>query len=113
MIARLMAWLWEIQGLTCREAIRLSGIASERSLTFRERVNLCLHHSLCSHCRNYARQLRLLRKWLRRLNDPDASPTGMAMSSAATVRIKKRLKSECSQQEQTSRGHQPPAGPVV
>lgn len=97
MIQQVLDWIWEIQGLTCREATRLSASAMDRPLTIRERGNLFIHRLLCGYCRNYRRQLRLLRKWTRRLGRPDV-PTGAAgMPSASASRIKKRLMSEVPQ----------------
>jgi hypothetical protein len=96
MLRHVLDWLCHLQGLTCREATRLAAHAMDRPLNFSERVKLFMHGLLCSYCRNYMRQLRLLRKWVRRLSDPDVSPLGTGMPSASASRIKKRLESEIS-----------------
>ena len=96
MLRRALDWLWELQGLTCREATRLAALAMDRPLNFSERVKLSMHGLLCSYCRNYMSQLRLLRKWVRRESGPDVSPLGTQMPSASASRIKKRLESEIS-----------------
>lgn len=96
MLRRVFDWLWHLQGLTCREATRLAAHAMDRPLTFGERVKLSTHGLLCSYCRKYMRQLRLLRRWVRHANDPDVSPPGSGMPSASAARIKKRLESEIS-----------------
>jgi hypothetical protein len=105
MIGRLVAWLWEIQGLTCREAVRLSAKAMESSLTLAERAKLSLHYLLCKRCQAYARQLRYLRKWLRKM-DGGGWTTGTAMSRTVTLRIKRRLEKETSQQERLVRAEE-------
>jgi hypothetical protein len=69
MIQSVLDWIWRIQGLTCREATRLSASAMDRLLTIRERVKLLARSVLCSYCRNYLRQLRFLRKWARHMID--------------------------------------------
>ena len=97
MLGRVLDWIWDLQGLTCREAARLAANAMDRSLTFRERVKLFMHGLLCSYCRNYRRHLRFLRKWVRRMSDPALSPLETRMPSASASRIKKRLESEISQ----------------
>ena len=95
MLRSIQKWLWDVQGLTCREATRLAARTMDQPLTISERFRLFLHGLLCAYCRNYARQLRLLRRWARRLGAPNApSRTGMPAASAA--RIKKRLDSEIS-----------------
>jgi len=99
MLRRVLDRLWDLQGLTCREATRLAANAMDRPLTFRERVKLSMHGLLCSYCRNYVRQLRFLRKWVRRMSPPDATSPGAELPSASVSRIKKRLKSEISRIE--------------
>jgi len=99
MSRRVLDWLWDLQGLTCREATRLAANAIDRPLTFRERVKLSMHGLLCSYCRNYARQVRYLRKWVRRMSEPGVSPLGTELPSGSASRIKKRLENEISQTE--------------
>ena len=97
MIQQVLDWIWDIQGLTCREATRLSASAMDRPLTIRERGKLLIHRLLCSYCRTYMRQLRLLRKWTRRMGDLDVPAGATEMPSASASRIKKRLRSEIPQ----------------
>jgi hypothetical protein len=99
MFRRVLDWLWNMQGLTCREATRLAANAMDRPLTFRERVKLSMHGLLCSYCRNYMRQLRFVRKWVRRMSGPDASPFSTELPTDSASRIKKTLESEISQTE--------------
>ena len=98
MLRRVLDWLWDLQGLTCREATRLAANAMDRPLTFRERVKLSLHNLLCSYCRSYMRQLRFVRKWVRRMRVPDASPSGTELPTVSASRIKKTLEREISRE---------------
>jgi hypothetical protein len=97
MIRQVLDWIWDIHGLTCREATRLAASAMDRPLTISERGKLLIHRVLCSYCRNYARQLHLLRKWARRMGDPSVATGETEMPSASASRIKKRLTSEMPQ----------------
>lgn len=89
-------WLWDVHGLTCQEATRLAARAMDKPLTIGERVRLFLHGLLCGYCRNYARQLRLLHQWARRVGAPNAPSVGPGMPAASTARIKRKLESEIS-----------------
>ena len=66
-------WLWDVHSLTCQEATRLAAGAMDQPLTIGERVGLFLHSVLCGNYRNYARRLRLVRKWAWRVSAPNAS----------------------------------------
>jgi len=96
MLRRALERLWVLQGLTCREATRLAAHAMDRPLTLRERLKLSLHNLLCSYCRNYSRQLRLLRKWVRHANGRNADSPEPLIPAASAFRIKKKLESEIS-----------------
>jgi hypothetical protein len=98
MFRRVLDWLWDLQGLTCREVTRLGANAIDRPLTFRERVKLSMHGLLCSYCRNYMRQLRFVRKWVRRMSAPDASPSSTELPTVFASRIKKTLEREISRE---------------
>jgi hypothetical protein len=89
--------LWDIQGLTCREATRLSAKAMDRRLTLRERASLCVHGLLCGYCRNYIHQIRLLRKWARRMGELEISTSRQRLPSSSACRIKKQLETKMAQ----------------
>jgi hypothetical protein len=89
MLRRMLDWLWDLQGLTCREATRLAANAMDRPLTFRERVKLSMHNLLYSYCRSYMRQLCFVRKWVRSMRVPDASPSVTELPTVSASRIKK------------------------
>ena len=50
---------------TCREATELLSRAQDRRLTLREKLVLYIHLPLCQGCRNFAAQLRFLRRAIR------------------------------------------------
>lgn len=52
--------------LSCREVTRLLSEQQERPLRTGERVSLWMHTRICGACRNFARQLPLLRDAMRR-----------------------------------------------
>lgn len=63
---------------TCEDSARLQSEALDRRLSRLERLGLRLHLLICKLCRNYSRQLRLLRKTLsnpasRELVEPQVS----------------------------------------
>jgi len=68
--------------LTCKDASRLISEGQERHLRLGERWGLRLHLWLCVNCRRFERQIRLLRRALRKLawraetdtQGPDLSP---------------------------------------
>ena len=96
MLRTIQKWLWDVQGLTCREATRLAARTMDQPLSMSERVRLFLHGLLCTYCGNYARHLRLLRRWTLRLSAPNAPSSGPGMPAASAARIKKKLDNEIS-----------------
>ena len=89
---KFIGWIWKLQGLTCREAIRLSARAMDMPLTFGERARLVAHMILCRWCRAYFRQLRLLRRWTRNLADAETSPLAPELPSKSAEKIKAVLR---------------------
>ena len=60
--------------LSCKEVTRLVSQGEDRGLAFGERVALRLHFAICQGCRNVNRQLKFLRRAMRRLPDLEQSP---------------------------------------
>ena len=60
--------------LSCKEVTRLVSQGEDRGLAIGERVALRLHLVICQGCRNVSRQLRFLRRALRRLPDLENEP---------------------------------------
>jgi hypothetical protein len=52
--------------IDCKEASRLLSQAQERPLELRERARLRLHLLMCGMCREFERQLAVLRAAMRR-----------------------------------------------
>jgi hypothetical protein len=86
--------LWNIRRFSCREVIRLCSQALDRRLTFPERVSLWVHFLLCSYCRNYMRQIRLLRRCARHMSKRADCNLEDRLPSRSASRIKNRLTTE-------------------
>lgn len=52
--------------INCRQATQLMSDAQERPLTRRERLQIRVHVLICSGCRNFGRQMQILRAAARR-----------------------------------------------
>jgi hypothetical protein len=85
---------WHSQRFPCREVIRLGSQAMDKRLTFPERVSLWGHSLLCSYCRNYIRQIGLLRRCARQMGGLAGSAFQPGLPPGSAARIKKRLKIE-------------------
>lgn len=62
--------------LRCQDISRIASESHERPLSFRERWSLNIHILFCDGCRNFAKQVRLLRRFSRAFakaedKDPD------------------------------------------
>lgn len=78
--------------LTCKDASRLISESQERPLGFRERWGLRLHLWMCDACRNFMRQVALMRKALRELGSrTETGASGTDLSPEARERIRKAL----------------------
>lgn len=51
--------------LNCHEVTRLLSESQERSLALKERVSLKIHVLMCSGCRNFGKQMHVLRLAMR------------------------------------------------
>ncbi|MFA5082746.1 MAG: hypothetical protein WC474_09395 [Hydrogenophilaceae bacterium] len=76
--------------LTCKDASHLISERQERPLGLRERLGLRLHLWLCDGCRNFERQLALMRQALRNLGRA-ADAGGADLTPEARERIRKTL----------------------
>lgn len=78
--------------MTCKDASRLISESQERLLGFRERWGLRLHLWMCDACRNFQRQVALMRKALRELGSrTETDAAGTDLSPEARERIRKAL----------------------
>ncbi|HBE69000.1 MAG TPA: hypothetical protein DDW52_12700 [Planctomycetaceae bacterium] len=75
--------------IRCREASRLASESLDRRLLVHERLALRLHQVVCWSCRQFERQLRLLRDAANRLHQaPSESQPDAELSAAAKQRLK-------------------------
>lgn len=51
-----------VRNMSCKEAARLSSEAQERKLSFRERVAMHFHTTMCGGCNFYNKQITKLRE---------------------------------------------------
>ena len=77
--------------LDCKHASRLLSQEQERQLTLAEKVGLKFHLLLCDACRNFARQLGLMRMAVRSLVNKTENDEAVRLSDSARSRIVKRL----------------------
>jgi hypothetical protein len=82
---RVLDWIWDLHGMNCREAVRLSSHALERRLTLSERFALWCHHRLCRWCLAYSRQIRAMRRWMRTMRETAPGPR-LAKERAARIK---------------------------
>jgi len=47
---------------SCRKATRLMSESQERNLLLREQASLKLHLAMCAPCRNFGKQMQMLRR---------------------------------------------------
>ena len=66
--------------LPCEEVTRLVSQGLDRRLGFSERAALRLHFAICGGCRNFDRQLKLLREAVQQLGEADG-PRGAGPQS--------------------------------
>jgi hypothetical protein len=55
--------------LSCKEATQLVSQGLDRRLGFFERAALRVHLAICNGCRNFSRQMGLLRRAMKQLGD--------------------------------------------
>lgn len=91
---RIYNWLWNLQGLNCRHALRMASRSLDEPLSLGERAKLALHNSLCIYCLRYRRQIRLLRHWLKRLGAESSPLEDVKLPPEYAFRIKEKLREE-------------------
>ncbi|MDP2833447.1 MAG: zf-HC2 domain-containing protein [Pseudomonadota bacterium] len=78
--------------LTCKDASHLISERQERPLGFRERWGLRVHLWICANCRQFERQLDLMRKALSELGRRARTGVqGADLTPEARERIRKAL----------------------
>ena len=76
---------------SCKEVSALVSQGMDARLPLRTRFSVRLHLCLCSICRRYEKQLRLLREGARHYADPDQNPVEQSLSQEAKERLEKAL----------------------
>jgi hypothetical protein len=72
----------------CRDASRLQAEAFDRPLTPWQRFGLRMHLLLCGWCRRYERQLRFLRRAVRRSDGPAGDRVPASLTAEAREKMK-------------------------
>lgn len=88
-----IANIWRIMSLRCDEASQLISALQEHELPRTERWALSFHLLICRACRNYRRQLALLRSLLRIISQLSFHETAKpsAVSPRESLAMKKRI----------------------
>ena len=77
---------------SCKEAARLQSQAMARPLSFSERLGLGLHLLICSWCRRFSAQVRLLHSTMSECPEHDHAEPSFGLSAQARERIERRLR---------------------
>lgn len=76
---------------SCRDVSELVSQSMDQRLPLTKRMTIRLHVSMCSLCRRYEKQLRLLREGARHFADPEENTAQSSLSPEAAERLKKAL----------------------
>lgn len=79
---------------SCRDASQLQSESLDRSLPFFKRAGLGLHLLVCSWCRRYGKQIRLMKGAVHEHADAIHNAESEALSDEAKERIKKSLQEQ-------------------
>lgn len=79
--------------LTCKEASHLASKAMDAKLTWRERLGLWLHVSMCGLCRRYVSDMKKLRLMMIKVRKSgrELLPKSVKLSAQSRDRIKKAI----------------------
>lgn len=91
--------------LSCKEASHLASKGMDVKLSWRERLGLMLHLSMCSVCRRYLGDLKKMRLLMSRLGRREDAllPESQKLSDQSRERIKQALTKEDSHSSGDSR----------
>ena len=76
---------------SCKDVSALVSQSMDRRLPLMKRLSIRLHVSMCSLCRRYEKQLRLLREGTGHYANPEENAIEESLSPAASERLKKAL----------------------
>ena len=69
----------------CKETSKLVTLRADRPLSWQDRLAMHIHLLVCANCARFARQMRMIREWLR----PEEG--GAELSGLARARIAAKL----------------------
>lgn len=72
--------------MSCKDVSHLTTQALDRRLTLSERWGVWLHLRICAACRNFNRQMSLIRQAMRRLRGQEAAPGALPGDAKARIR---------------------------
>lgn len=78
--------------MNCQQTSRLLSQSLDRPLSFRERLALRLHVSMCGACRRFARQLRFINRAAAELEMRGLADERLTLGERARERIKRALR---------------------
>ena len=76
---------------SCRDISRLISASMDRNLSWRKRLSIRLHVSMCGLCRRYEKQLHLLHEGVSHYADPEENLVEKSLSLAAKEKLEKAL----------------------
>ena len=84
---------WLLRRLpTCQRTVETISQSMERSLSWRERINMKLHLWICAWCQWYLEHLHIIRETARaKADEPPDAMSGAGLSNEARERIRRRL----------------------
>jgi hypothetical protein len=78
----------------CKDIAILISQSMDQRLPLTKRISIRLHVAMCSLCRRYEKQLRLLRESTGRYANPDENEVEESLSPEAKARLQKAIESE-------------------
>jgi len=89
--AKIIAWILRRTG-SCEKAVGLISQSLDMKLPWRKRIALAVHTWICSQCRRYREQLRIVRQIARTSDAEIASLEGPGSSVSLTPEARERIK---------------------
>ena len=77
--------------LSCRDVTNLISQSFDRDLPFLIRIELRIHLLMCRFCREYFKQLRIIRNIIKNFNDRIESNENLKLSDEIKIKIRKCL----------------------
>jgi hypothetical protein len=71
---------------SCRQASRIASDGLDRKLTVKEWIHLKMHLFVCSMCRNFEQNLRMLERAMRHIGSDDVVTEPLSAKDMETIR---------------------------